>query len=112
LDVAKEKSGVEPELTKEDVERLAEDARNAQRTWDFLVPERNMGITHPAIPFMIILTCILQFLIYQKDQQKNGGGEKTADELKAERLAQRQQRMDARRKEGKLDDEEDEKRLE
>lgn len=61
-------------------EKLSEDAQRSQRLWDSLIPERNIGLTHPMFAVLFVLTASLHF--YNKSQD-----EKREEELKAARLA-------------------------
>lgn len=61
-------------------EKLSEDAQRSQRLWDSLIPERNIGLTHPMFAVLFVLTVSLH--LYNKNQD-----EKREEELKAARLA-------------------------
>eukprot|EP00397_Hematodinium_sp_SG-2012_P066573 GEMP01100239.1.p1 GENE.GEMP01100239.1~~GEMP01100239.1.p1 ORF type:complete len:124 (+),score=24.37 GEMP01100239.1:142-513(+) len=78
----------EEPLSQADVNRLAEEARQSQKAWDMLVPERNMTWKHPAVPFMFLLIGFLQYQIAQKHKE----GEASEEELREQRLKRREQR--------------------
>ena len=54
-----------------DADRLAEQARMSQNMWDFLVPERNMGVTHPFFLVLLVLTVSLHFYNNHRDQEED-----------------------------------------
>ena len=60
--------------------KLSEQAQQSQRMWDMLVPERNIGVTHPMFIILAGLTIGLHFYNNHQD-------EKLEAELKAKRLA-------------------------
>eukprot|EP00746_Dinoflagellata_sp_MGD_P119214 gnl/MRDRNA2_/MRDRNA2_55147_c0_seq1.p1 gnl/MRDRNA2_/MRDRNA2_55147_c0~~gnl/MRDRNA2_/MRDRNA2_55147_c0_seq1.p1 ORF type:complete len:140 (+),score=27.37 gnl/MRDRNA2_/MRDRNA2_55147_c0_seq1:70-489(+) len=80
---------VEPELTREEVERLAERARNQERAWKLMVPEANMGITHPAIPAMIVLCLGLQWTISQQCEEVDEKERMQSSEILARKREER-----------------------
>ena len=57
--------------TDSDADRLADQARMSQKLWDFLVPERNMGITHPFFLVLLVLTLSLHFFNNHRDQEED-----------------------------------------
>ena len=61
-------------------ERLSEDAQRSQRVWDSLVPERNIGITHPMFAVLLVLTVSLHLYNNKQDELKEA-------ELRKARLA-------------------------
>ena len=54
-----------------EAERLAEQAKMSQNLWDFLVPERNMGVTHPFFLVLLTLTLSLHFYNNYRDEQED-----------------------------------------
>jgi hypothetical protein len=52
-----------------EAERLAEQAKMSQNLWDFLVPERNMGVTHPFFLVLLVLTLSLHFYNNHRDHE-------------------------------------------
>jgi hypothetical protein len=50
--------------TEEEAKKLADQAKASQNLWDFLVPERNIGVTHPF--FLVLLTLTLSLHYYNR----------------------------------------------
>ena len=61
-------------------DNLSEDARRSQRLWDSLIPERNIGLTHPMFVILGIVTLSLHLYNKSEDERREA-------ELKAVRLA-------------------------
>lgn len=49
-------------------QRLSDQARASQNLWDVLVPERNIGVTHPF--FLVLLTLTLSLHYYNKHRDE------------------------------------------
>ena len=58
-----------PEAT--EAKRLADQARASQNLWDFMVPERNMGVTHPFFLVLLVLTLSLHFYNNHRDAEED-----------------------------------------
>ncbi len=54
-----------------EADRLADQARMSQNLWDFMVPERNMGVTHPFFLVLLVLTLSLHFYNNYRDEQED-----------------------------------------
>lgn len=52
-------------------ERLADQARASQNLWDFMVPEKNMSVTHPFFLVLLALTVSLHFYNKHRDDQED-----------------------------------------
>jgi hypothetical protein len=63
-----------------EAERLADQAKASQHMWDFLVPEKNMGVTHPMFLVLLALTLGLNYYNRQRDGEEN-------EALRKQRLA-------------------------
>lgn len=59
--------------------RLADQARASQNLWDVMVPERNLGVTHPFFLVLLFLTVTLHFYNRYRDQLED-------EELRSRRL--------------------------
>ena len=55
----------------EERRRLADQARASQNLWDFLVPEKNMSVTHPFFLVLLVLTLSLHFYNNHRDQEED-----------------------------------------
>lgn len=62
--------------------RLADQARASQNLWDFMVPEKNMSVTHPFFLVLLALTVSLHFYNQHRDQVED-------EELRKKRLGDR-----------------------
>lgn len=51
--------------------RLADQARASQNLWDFMVPERNMGVTHPFFLVLLVLTLSLHYYNNYRDAEED-----------------------------------------
>lgn len=54
-----------------EADRLAEQARMSQNLWDFMVPERNMGVTHPFFLVLLGLTVTLHLYNNRRDAEED-----------------------------------------
>ncbi len=59
-------SSVDSGYTNE-ADRLAAQAQASQNLWDFMVPEKNMGLTHPFFLVLLGLTVSLHFYNKHRD---------------------------------------------
>jgi len=57
--------------TDEEAQRLADQAKMSQNLWDFMVPERNMGITHPFFLVLLVLTVSLHMYNNHRDKEED-----------------------------------------
>lgn len=57
--------------TEEEAERLADQAKASQNLWDFLVPERNIGVTHPFFLVLLTLTLSLHYFNRYRDAEED-----------------------------------------
>lgn len=53
--------------TRAEAERMAAQAKASQNLWDFMVPERNMGVTHPFFLVLLVLTLSLHYYNKHRD---------------------------------------------
>lgn len=60
-------------------QRLAYQARASQNLWDVMIPERNLGVTHPFFLVLLLLTLTLHFYNRHRDQLED-------EELRSRRL--------------------------
>mmetsp|Transcript_8725 Transcript_8725/g.16529 ORF Transcript_8725/g.16529 Transcript_8725/m.16529 type:complete len:144 (+) Transcript_8725:37-468(+) len=70
-----------------------EQAKQAQRLWDLMVPEKNWGLSHPFVPGLLFGIVALQLLISFSD---NGESEEAEKEEVARLRAERTERRAAR----------------
>ncbi len=58
-------------IREQEAKRLSDQARMSQGLWDFLVPERNIGITHPFFLVLLVLTLSLHFYNNRRDLEED-----------------------------------------
>lgn len=74
-------SGNTPETGKMDP---ADQARMSQNLWDFMVPERNIGVTHPFFLVLLVLTLSLHYYNKARDNEED-------ERLRLKRLNRKQE---------------------
>ena len=77
-----DKKGVDDETA----EKLAQAARMQQRMWDNLVPDANMGLSHPMVPIMICAVLFIQVFYLSQF----GKAPIDENQMKADRLKERE----------------------
>jgi hypothetical protein len=65
------KPDVKGSPSESEAQRLADQAKMSQNLWDFLVPERNMGVTHPFFLVLLVLTLSLHFYNNHRDREED-----------------------------------------
>eukprot|EP00928_Gymnodinium_smaydae_P034910 TRINITY_DN24649_c0_g2_i1.p2 TRINITY_DN24649_c0_g2~~TRINITY_DN24649_c0_g2_i1.p2 ORF type:complete len:206 (+),score=62.08 TRINITY_DN24649_c0_g2_i1:80-619(+) len=73
----------------EETAKAMKNAKEAQRMWNTMVPERNWDVRSPMFPALIFCIVILQVLIYRSGSDEELE-QQEVDRLKAERLARRE----------------------
>jgi len=68
--------------------RLADQAKMSQNLWDFMVPERNMGVTHPFFLVLLALTLSLHYYNKSSDQKED-------ERLRQKRLSRKKDGRDS-----------------
>ena len=54
-----------------EAKRLSDQAKASQNLWDFMVPEKNMGVTHPFFLVLLVLTLSLHYYNNYRDQKED-----------------------------------------
>ncbi len=54
-----------------EAQRLSDQAKMSQNLWDFMVPERNMGVTHPFFLVLLVLTVSLHMYNNHRDREED-----------------------------------------
>ena len=57
-----------PSAAEKEAERLSEQAKMSQNLWNIMVPEKNMGVTHPFFLVLLALTVSLHYYNQHRDQ--------------------------------------------
>lgn len=65
------KQTTDSEDSGERARRLADQAKASQNLWDYLVPERNIGATHPFFLVLLVLTLSLHFYNQHRDSEED-----------------------------------------
>jgi hypothetical protein len=55
----------------QEAQRLSDQAKMSQNLWDFMVPERNMGVTHPFFLVLLVLTVSLHLYNKHRDNEED-----------------------------------------
>ena len=66
-------SGADPRPASPDgrAKRLSDQAKASQNLWDMMVPEKNMGVTHPFFLVLLGLTLSLHFYNNKRDAEED-----------------------------------------
>ena len=87
-DEAGKVSSAKPQLTKEQVEYIAARAKNEQKFWDMMVPEKNLSFVGIGI-LAVVVTC-LHFYNGQKDDERE---DQEREEARLERVTAARRRL-------------------